>query len=154
MSTSARTPSILHSVPLSGTFGAQSRSAEINEAIVRPPAPETFEERRARTEAAMIMASNERLEWHARARNETVPQTRLYFSKIVAGIDDSQWPVMWKEDYEDSDNDDPKGKKPESSRHGARTEQGGISGNSRPGRKEGGKSSGQTSANPKAKHRA
>ena len=65
MSSSARSPYVLH--PQS-----EGHPVETNEATVRPSAPETFEERNTRTEAAMIMASNERLEWHARARNEVI----------------------------------------------------------------------------------
>ncbi|KAF2141189.1 uncharacterized protein K452DRAFT_358993 [Aplosporella prunicola CBS 121167] len=59
---------------------------------------ETFEERERRYKAARILESNEMLIWHAAARNESIPQTRLHFEKIVAGFDSDSSEPEWEND--------------------------------------------------------
>ncbi|OJD35550.1 uncharacterized protein BKCO1_1600050 [Diplodia corticola] len=56
---------------------------------------ETFEERERRYNAARILESNEMLIWHSVARNESLPQTRLHFEKIVAGFDSDDSDPEW-----------------------------------------------------------
>lgn len=58
---------------------------------------ETFEERERRYNAARILESNEMLIWHSVARNESLPQTRLHFEKIVAGFDSDDSDPEWED---------------------------------------------------------
>ncbi|KAH7064860.1 hypothetical protein B0J12DRAFT_14349 [Macrophomina phaseolina] len=58
---------------------------------------ETFEERERRYNAARILESSEMLIWHSVARNESLPQTRLHFEKIVAGFDSDDSDPEWED---------------------------------------------------------
>ncbi|KAI9695175.1 MAG: hypothetical protein M1820_008811 [Bogoriella megaspora] len=67
-----------------------------------PSATESFEQRQERIEAAKVVESNERLIWYSTMRNESVPQTRLHFLRVLAGIDESTSPVQWADDFHEA----------------------------------------------------
>ncbi|KAI9820670.1 MAG: hypothetical protein M1827_005039 [Pycnora praestabilis] len=64
-----------------------------------------FEERERRHRAARILESNELLIFHAHANNESIPQTRLRFEKMMIGMEDSEeeWEDTWDSDHDDED---------------------------------------------------
>lgn len=44
--------------------------------------------------------------WFANQRNESVPQTRLHFEKILAGLDSDSDSLEWADDMEDDEDDE------------------------------------------------
>ncbi|KAJ4989292.1 hypothetical protein SVAN01_05197 [Stagonosporopsis vannaccii] len=59
---------------------------------------ESFAQREKRLEAATILDSTEMLIWYAAARNESVVQTRRYYTDIVLGMFGRE--KMWQEEWE------------------------------------------------------
>ncbi|KAI9834878.1 MAG: hypothetical protein M1819_002786 [Sarea resinae] len=64
---------------------------------------ELHEEREKRNAAARILESNELLIFHSHANDESIPQTRLRFEKIMAGIASDESEAEWEDDYDDDD---------------------------------------------------
>lgn len=64
----------------------------------------SHETRDAQNSAAHILGSAELLIWHSMARNESLPQTRLHFVRVLAGYesddDELQWPDDGRSDEE------------------------------------------------------
>ncbi|OCL09736.1 hypothetical protein AOQ84DRAFT_438786 [Glonium stellatum] len=67
---------------------------------------ESYEDRERRHQAALYLESNEMLIWFANQRNESVPQTRLHFEKILAGLDSDSDSLEWADDLEDDEDED------------------------------------------------
>ncbi|KAF2834657.1 hypothetical protein M501DRAFT_989590 [Patellaria atrata CBS 101060] len=66
---------------------------------------DTFNEQHRRYEAARFLESNEMLVWWASVRNESIPQTRLHFERILAGMPEPEEDLglieEWRPDEED-----------------------------------------------------
>ncbi|KZF19961.1 hypothetical protein L228DRAFT_270728 [Xylona heveae TC161] len=62
---------------------------------------ELFEERERRHTAARILESNELLIFHSHANDESIPQTRLRFEKMMVGLEPDGSDNDWEDDYED-----------------------------------------------------
>ncbi|GME50381.1 hypothetical protein BKCO1_1600050 [Neofusicoccum parvum] len=87
-------PANVHSAATSGSLRGSGGIRQQRSALARD---ETFEERERRYNAARILESNEMLIWHSVARNESLPQTRLHFEKIVAGFDSDDSDPEWED---------------------------------------------------------
>jgi len=82
--------------------GKKRVSYDDDEDVDRPKTEdELFEERERRHAAARILESNELLIFHAHANDESIPQTRLRFEKIMIGIDPDASENEWEDDYDD-----------------------------------------------------
>lgn len=57
----------------------------------------------------MYLESNEMLIWYAAQRNESVPQTRLHFEKILAGQESDSDSLEWVDDQGDYSSEDDTG---------------------------------------------
>ncbi|KAF2036366.1 hypothetical protein EK21DRAFT_49581, partial [Setomelanomma holmii] len=64
---------------------------------------ESYESRQRREEASRILQSTEMVIWYSNARNESIPQTRAHFQRIVLGISADNEDVAWKEEWEVDD---------------------------------------------------
>ncbi|KAF2100028.1 hypothetical protein NA57DRAFT_75531 [Rhizodiscina lignyota] len=60
---------------------------------------ETFEEKAVKEQAARVLESNELLIWLAMSRNESVPQTRHYYERLLAGFSQDARNVEWEDVY-------------------------------------------------------
>ncbi|KAJ9661259.1 hypothetical protein H2201_006618 [Coniosporium apollinis] len=79
-----------HKAPAAGSSKTTAKSAQqpsntYTDAQLH--ADETFEERERRHNAARTLESNEMLIWLSMSRNESVPQIRLYYERVLAGFD-------------------------------------------------------------------
>ncbi|TKA76948.1 hypothetical protein B0A49_01723 [Cryomyces minteri] len=93
--------------PTANTPGSRARpstsmSAADQAAFAAEASDEKFEEREQRTRAAKILESNEMLIWHSQQANESIPQTRLRFTKLLAGFAPDSTPRKWADDYGNS----------------------------------------------------
>ncbi|KAF1821114.1 uncharacterized protein K489DRAFT_382150 [Dissoconium aciculare CBS 342.82] len=79
--------------------------------------PESFESQQMRDNAAEILESYEKLSWVSFNRHESIPQTRLYLQKIIAGFDPAvAGKAYWKEDF--TPHPSKENEQPQSSRKG------------------------------------
>ncbi|KAF2089852.1 hypothetical protein K490DRAFT_62729 [Saccharata proteae CBS 121410] len=106
-------------------------------------AEETFEERERRSYAARILESNEMLIWMSSTRNESIPQTRLHFEKVVAGIESDESDKEWENSNEELREAEARGSPKVKPRQGERRVNGGS-------RKSGGGGSSRRAVNGSA----
>ncbi|KAH7122314.1 hypothetical protein B0J11DRAFT_437136, partial [Dendryphion nanum] len=78
---------------------AQQSLQARNKPFHSPQNAESYEQRKQRAEAALILESVEMLLWFSSARNESISQTRKYYQDIVLGLSNPD-SIVWREEYE------------------------------------------------------
>ena len=87
---------------MAGSGSSSSSSSNNNNNNPKPSEAqaqaESYAARQRRHEAASILDSTEMLLWYASARNESVAQTRRYFTHLVLGVEErgKEWGEEWE----------------------------------------------------------
>ncbi|KAG0646219.1 hypothetical protein D0Z07_8264 [Hyphodiscus hymeniophilus] len=89
---------------------------------------DTYEQIQRRREAAIVLDSPELLMMHAQARNDSIPGTRYYFTKMLCGyLDENDTYEVIKEPPKEASKEPEKGKEKNQGKGKARESAGGSS---------------------------